>query len=244
MTPFPIERWQRELADATPLEVLRWAAQTFGERITLASALGLEAQVMTHLISENKLPIEIFTLDTGRLFGETYALMAQTESRYDMRFKIYFPDRGEVEALVNDAGTNLFRESLEKRQSCCAVRKVNPLKRALEGKDAWITGLRSEQSVTRQDLQVVSWDENHGMVKINPLLHWTEKDVWTFIHAQSVPYNALMDRGFASIGCAPCTRAIEPGEDVRAGRWWWEDPEHKECGIHVAASSIPKAIAV
>lgn len=237
MTP-QINRWQRELEGASPLEILTWAADQFGEDVTLASAMGLEAQVLTHLIAKNNLPISIFTLDTGRLFDETYALIAETEARFDIRIKMFAPRHEDVEELVNAGGTNLFRQSLESRKQCCAVRKVYPLGRALEGKQAWMAGLRRDQSVTRTDLRVVDWDEAHGLVKINPMLEWTEREVWNYIHENEVPYNLLLNRGFASIGCAPCTRAIRPGEDIRAGRWWWEEAENKECGIHLVNGKV------
>ncbi len=240
MTP-QINRWNRELEGASPLEILTWAADQFGEDVTLASAMGLEAQVLTHLIAKHDLPISVFTLDTGRLFDETYALIAETEARFGIRIKMFAPRHEDVEELVNAGGTNLFRQSLESRKQCCTVRKVYPLSRALEGKKAWMAGLRRDQSVTRNDLRVVDWDDAHGLVKINPMLEWTEREVWNYIHENDVPYNLLLNRGFASIGCAPCTRAIRPGEDIRAGRWWWEEAENKECGIHLVNGKVMRS---
>jgi len=241
MIPHNLKKWQKELAGAPAEEILAWAADQFDDEVTLASAMGPEAQVLTHIIARDSLPISVFTLDTGRLFDETYALIAQTEDRYDLRIRMYAPRRQEVEELVKEEGTNLFRLGPDQRKSCCAVRKVSPLRRALAGKRAWMTGLRREQAESRGHMQAVSWDEAHGLIKINPMIDWTERQVWTMIRDYDIPYNALVNRGFASIGCAPCTRAIKPGEDIRAGRWWWETAEQKECGLHVVNGAIVRA---
>lgn len=226
--------------------LLRWAAETFaapaetdgggadsGPRVTLASSLGVEDQVLTHMIASARLPLPVFTLDTGRMFAESYDLIERTRDELGVTIRPYFPDAGAVEQMVADEGPNLFYRSVELRKRCCHVRKVEPLRRALKGKLAWVTGLRRAQSVTRAELERIEWDEQNGLYKINPLADWSEADVWAYIRSHEVPYNALHDRGFPSIGCAPCTRAVAPGDDPRSGRWWWERPEHRECGLHV-----------
>lgn len=214
-----------------PEEVLRWAGSTFG-RLAVASSLGAEDQVLTDIALRVDPSIRIFTLDTGRLFPETYDLMQRTAAKYGFSFDVRFPDSADVEPMVREHGPNLFYEGVELRKRCCFVRKVKPLRRALAGLDAWICGLRRGQSVTRTDLAPVEWDEQNDLVKINPLVDWSEEEVWSYIRDHDVPYNELHDRGFPSIGCQPCTRAVAPGEDPRSGRWWWESPEHKECGLH------------
>ena len=198
-----------------------------------ANSLGAEDMVLTDLIVKAKLPIEIFSLDTGRLPLETYDLMAAVDKHYGLKLKVYFPQAEAVETYVRAHGINAFYESVERRKGCCYMRKVEPLKRALAGKKAWITGMRAEQAATRGNLAVREYDEGNGLEKFNPLADWSEKEVWTYIKQNAVPYNALHDKFYPSIGCAPCTRAISPGEDVRSGRWWWENPESKECGLHV-----------
>ena len=177
-------------------------------------------------------PIEIFTLDTGRLHQETYDLISEVNQNYSTQIKVYSPSSNDVENYVSEYGINDFYNSLESRKECCRVRKIEPLKRALNGKDAWITGIRSEQSITRSDTKLIDRDLTFNLDKISPLLDWTEDEVWAYIKMNDVPYNKLHDHFFPSIGCEPCTRAISMGEDVRAGRWWWENPEHKECGLH------------
>jgi len=200
--------------------------------VALASSLGAEDMVLTDLIARNALPIGIFTLDTGRLPSETYALMERVCEHYDLAIEVYYPDGRTLEGYVREHGVNAFYRSVELRQRCCAIRKTEPLSRALTGKRAWITGLRRAQGITRQDVAMEEHDAVHGLPKFNPLVDWSDADVWRYIRARRVPYNPLHDRGYPSIGCAPCTRAVEPGEDIRAGRWWWENPEHKECGLH------------
>lgn len=227
-----IRDWAIELDDAPVHRILRWADSVFGDRLALASSMGAEDQVLTDLIARHWPQVEIFTLDTGRLFPETLDLIQTTSEHYGKAIRVYAPDHESVEQMVGEHGVNLFRRSVELRKQCCAVRKVEPLLRALKGVDAWITGLRSGQAATRGAVDAVEWDAAHGKVKINPLHKWDEEQVWTYIREHRVPYNPLHDRGFPSIGCAPCTRAIRPGEDVRAGRWWWEAPEHRECGLH------------
>ena len=200
-----------------------------------ASSLGAEDQVLTDLILRAGLQdkIEIFSLDTGRLPLETYDLMAAVHKHYGLKLKVYFPQSDAVESYVRANGINAFYDSVELRKACCFARKVEPLRRALGGKKAWITGLRAQQATTRVGLPVQEFDESNGLDKFNPLTTWTEKEVWAYIRLNHVPYNALHDQFYPSIGCAPCTRAISLGEDIRAGRWWWENPESKECGLHV-----------
>jgi len=197
-----------------------------------ASSFGAEDMVLLDLIAQHAPAIGVFTLDTGRLPEETHALIDRARDRYGLAIDVYVPDATQLQAFVRANGVNAFYDSVESRQACCAIRKTEPLGRALAGKGAWITGLRRAQSVTRSDLPLEEFDAAHGLPKFNPLADWSEEDVWAYIRANAVPYNALHDGGYRSIGCAPCTRAVEPGEDVRAGRWWWENPEHKECGLH------------
>ena len=198
-----------------------------------ACSFGAEDMVVLDAIAGNARSIEVFTLDTGRLPEETQALLDTVRVNYPVTIRTYFPDGLAIQAWVEQNGPNAFYKSIAQRQQCCQIRKVEPLRRALAGKKSWITGLRREQSVARQSLEMESWDETNGLTKINPLLEWTVDDVWAYIKMHDVPYNALHDRGYPSIGCAPCTRAVNPGEDSRAGRWWWESSS-KECGLHVA----------
>ena len=200
---------------------------------TFANSLGAEDMVLTDLILGEKLDIEIFSLDTGRLPLETYDLIAEVKKHYGLALKLYYPRHDLLEAYTRANGINAFYESVELRKGCCYVRKVEPLQRALAGKKAWITGMRAQQSATRDGLPIRAFDEGNGLEKFNPLADWTEKEVWAYLHLNKVPYNALHDRFYPSIGCAPCTRSVTPGEDVRSGRWWWENPESKECGLHV-----------
>ncbi len=213
--------------------VLRRALDEFGDGLVLASSFGAEDMVLIDMLCRVTDSPRIFFLDTGRLHQETYDLIALARTRYGIGFDVYCPQTEAVERLLRTEGPNSFYDSIEDRKECCRIRKVEPLARALSTARAWITGLRRDQSVTRSDMAVIEVDETHGgIVKINPLSDWSEQDVWDYIRANDVPYNALHDKGFPSIGCAPCTRAIQPGEDLRAGRWWWESPEHKECGLH------------
>jgi phosphoadenosine phosphosulfate reductase len=228
-----LEQFRSEIGTKSSADLLRWSVNRFAAGVVLASSLGAEDQVLTHLISTEKLRIEVFTLDTGRLFQESYDLIDVVRERLQIRIQLYFPDAGAVETMVGEKGPNLFYESVENRKRCCHVRKVEPLKRALSGRSLWITGQRREQSPTRSDLEVLEWDETNGLYKLNPLADWSHEQVWDYIRSNDVPYNKLHDNGFPSIGCAPCTRAVVDGEDPRAGRWWWESPEHKECGIHL-----------
>jgi len=223
-------------------EVVKWALEKYGDKIALASSFGAEDMVLTDIILKiNSRPMlrsdspkaRIFTLDTGRLPQETYEVMEKTREKYKAKIEVYFPDTSSVEKMIEEHGPNLFYKSVDLRHLCCKVRKIEPLNRAFSGLSAWICGLRKEQAVTRAGVKKIEIDESHGgIIKINPLADWTEKDIWNYIKKKDVPYNSLHDKGYPSIGCAPCTRAIKPGEDVRAGRWWWEKPEQKECGLH------------
>ncbi|PKO46372.1 MAG: phosphoadenylyl-sulfate reductase [Betaproteobacteria bacterium HGW-Betaproteobacteria-22] len=216
------------------IALLNAAATELGAgSITFANSFGAEDMVLTDIIQRNQLNIEIFSLDTGRLPAETYDLMAKTERIYQTKLKVYFPHASHVENYVSTYGINAFYESIELRKACCFMRKVEPLQRALKGKKAWITGMRAEQSATRVNLPTREFDASNQLDKLNPLSDWTEQEVWAYIRLHEVPYNKLHDQFYPSIGCAPCTRAIAMGEDVRAGRWWWEDPTSKECGLHV-----------
>jgi phosphoadenosine phosphosulfate reductase len=217
------------IADALAVLSARFPGQ-----VTFSTSFSLEDQVITHYILSAGLPISIFTLDTGRLFAETYSVWSATNERYHTNITAYYPDRALLEPWLHTYGPNAFYESVANRKACCHIRKVEPLKRALQGHAVWITGLRAEHSPERQDHRVLEWDDANGVLKYNPVLHWDTAAVRAYVDQHDIPYNTLHDKGFVSIGCAPCTRAIRPGEDFRAGRWWWEDNTKKECGLHVA----------
>jgi phosphoadenosine phosphosulfate reductase len=227
-----IEALNQKYSQATAEELLSGFLTEFKGKIALSSSLGIEDQALTHIVCNIDKSTKIFTLDTGRLFPETYDLIHRTNHKYGIKMGIYFPEAGHVEEMVNTKGINLFFESVENRKLCCNIRKIEPLKRAFAGLEVWICGLRREQSVTRQNMQRIEWDEANRLIKLNPLIDWTEEEVRKFIKNHGIPYNPLHDKGFPSIGCQPCTRAIFPGEDIRAGRWWWENPDTKECGLH------------
>jgi phosphoadenosine phosphosulfate reductase len=228
-----LARYRDETRGMSASELLAWTLGEFGPQgVTFASSLGAEDQVVTHLIAEHAPAIPVFTLDTGRLFPETYELIEATRQRYGLTVRIYFPPADAVEEMVAEHGPNLFYESVEYRKLCCHVRKVVPLQRALAGRSAWVCGLRRAQSRTREEVLPVDWDETNGLYRIAPLASWSDSDVWEAIRAHKVPYNRLHDHGFPSIGCAPCTRAVAPGDDPRSGRWWWEQEDHRECGLH------------
>jgi phosphoadenosine phosphosulfate reductase len=214
------------------LTQLKIIANFFPEKTVFSTSLGLEDQVITHLIFAHNIPIEIFTLDTGRMFSETYETLDNTVRKYKKSIKVYFPDTLETEKLVNEKGMFSFYDSIENRKECCGIRKVKPLKRALQGHACWVTGIRAAQSANRQNMPQIEWDEANQIIKFHPLLHWSLDEIKDFIKQNFVPYNLLHDRGFPSIGCQPCTRAIQAGEDERAGRWWWEQESGKECGLH------------
>jgi phosphoadenosine phosphosulfate reductase len=200
--------------------------------VVFSTSLGWEDQVITHHIFSNQLPIEVFTLDTGRLFSETYSVLSSTLNRYKQPIKVYSPKAELLEPMLTQKGPSSFYESIENRKECCFIRKVEPLKRALKGKKIWITGLRAEQSDNRKDMPIAEWDDANQIIKVHPLINWTLVEVKEEIKKYNIPYNVLHDRGFVSIGCAPCTRAVKEGEDFRAGRWWWENKSNKECGLH------------
>lgn len=220
------------LQSRSALEVLDYMFNSFNGKVAFSTSLGVEDQVITHMLQAISKEAYIFTLDTGRLFPETYDLLDVTNKKYDLNIKVFFPDANKVQEMVNAKGINLFYESVENRQLCCFVRKLEPLKRAFEGVDAWVCGLRKGQSPTRQNMKVVEWDAKNGLIKVNPLIEWSKEQIWDYINQYRVPYNKLHDKGFPSIGCQPCTRAILPGEDIRAGRWWWENADTRECGLH------------
>lgn len=221
----------QKIEESSLPEAIRLIAELFPGKVVFSSSLGQEDQVITDAIFKNNIAVKVFTLDTGRLFNETYELLDRTTARYKKDIKVYFPDSADVEEFVTTKGINSFYESVENRKGCCYIRKVKPLNRALEGAKVWITGLRAEQSDNRHDMPMIEWSEEKQLYKFNPLIRWTYEDMMNYIEEFNVPYNRLHDKGFVSIGCAPCTRAIEPGEDARAGRWWWETSQ-KECGLH------------
>ncbi|AND64412.1 phosphoadenosine phosphosulfate reductase [Flavobacterium covae] len=214
-------------------ESLKFLSENFTGKIVFSTSFGIEDQVITHEIFTNQLKnISVFTLDTGRLFAETYALWDKTLLQYSNTIQTYYPEAPTLELYVNQNGINGFYGSVENRKACCHIRKVVPLQRALEGANLWITGLRAEQSQNRQHVPLLEWDQNFKLFKYNPLVNWSLEEVMSYLKQHTVPYNVLHDKGYVSIGCAPCTRAIKEGEDFRAGRWWWEDQSKKECGLH------------
>ncbi|GBC94850.1 Thioredoxin-dependent 5'-adenylylsulfate reductase [bacterium HR16] len=229
-----IQQLNAQYETLPPQALLQWAVEQFGNRVALACSFGAEDVVLVDMLVKITPQPRIFVLDTGRLHQETYDVMERCRQRYHIEFEVYFPQTALVEQLLRTKGANSFYLSVENRKECCHIRKVEPLGRALQGLQAWITGLRRQQAVTRANVPKIEVDDAHGAIlKLNPLADWSEQQVWDYIRAHNVPYNVLHDRGFPSIGCAPCTRAVQPGEDIRAGRWWWETPEQKECGLHV-----------
>lgn len=232
-TPEDIEKLNQQWDKVEPETMLRHFMEIYGDRIALSSSLSAEDQALTDMMLGINPQARIFSLDTGRLFPETYALLDKTNLHYGIKIEVFCPQTEALQEMVNTQGINLFYESIEKRHLCCQVRKLEPLSRAFRTLDAWVCGLRRGQSVTRNDMRRVEWDECHGLLKINPLIDWSEEQVWAYVREHRVPYNKLHDQGFPSIGCQPCTRAVKPGEDIRSGRWWWEDPQHRECGLHI-----------
>ena len=232
MDPKEIEVLNQTLSGASAQEVVGYFLRAYQGRIALSSSLSIEDQALTDMVVQADKNARIFTLDTGRLFPETYQLIDRTNLTYGIKIEVFFPDYHEVQKMVREEGINLFYNSIESRHRCCQIRKLEPLRRAFMGLDAWICGLRHEQSITRKDMRLVEWDGMHHLLKINPLINWSEQDVWDYVKKNHVPYNKLHDHGYPSIGCEPCTRAVQPGEDIRAGRWWWESPDHRECGLH------------
>lgn len=219
--------------DTDTQEVVSWVVQTWGREAALSSSLSWEDQAVTAMMCHSpREKVRVFTLDTGRLFPECYDLIERTRFTFGIDLEVFFPDYRGVQEMVAEHGVNLFFESVELRHRCCNVRKVEPLKRALKGTKVWITGLRRDQSVTRKDMQLFEFDEADGLIKFNPLIQWTEQQVIAYVKDNGIPYNKLHEKGFPSIGCQCCTRAIKEGEDIRSGRWWWENPDHRECGLH------------
>ncbi|GAB3270210.1 phosphoadenylyl-sulfate reductase [Larkinella harenae] len=229
---YTIESLSELLAGKSEVESLRTLAELFPGQVVFSSSFGYEDQAITDMILANNIPIRIFSLDTGRMFGETYQVWQKTNSRYDTKIEAYYPKSEPLEKMLNAKGPFSFYESIENRKECCFIRKVEPLNRALAGNKIWITGIRAEQSQNRLGMTQLENDEAHQLFKFHPLMNWTFDEVKDYVRKNNVPYNPLHDRGFVSIGCQPCTRAIQEGEDFRAGRWWWEDNSKKECGLH------------
>lgn len=227
-----IDDWNLKFGNGSAEELLSFFLKEYRGAIALSSSLSVEDQLLTEMVVNIDPNTRIFTLDTGRLFPETYDLIDRTSKKYKKSIEVFFPDPVDVEPMVRDKGMNLFYSSIENRKLCCNLRKLKPLARAMKGLEVWITGLRREQSVTRVDMQMIEWDENNNLLKLNPLINWTEDEVWKRVKERNIPYNPLHKKGFVSIGCQPCTRAVLPGEDPRAGRWWWENPDTRECGLH------------
>ena len=223
---------RQDCSNASAQELLRYFLDRFTPRIALASSMAAEDQVLTDMIIAINPETPIFTIDTGRLPQETYDVIEATRKRYGISVRMLFPDYQQVEAVSEQHGPNSFYQSVDLRRQCCRVRKVEPLRRALAELEVWICGLRKEQSVTRDTLRHIQWDGQFGLIKLSPLADWTTGQLWDYIRENDVPYNKLHDKGYTSIGCGPCTRPVKTGEDIRAGRWWWEEPEHKECGLH------------
>ena len=227
-----IEELNIEFQNSKPEKILEYFITKYGQEAALSSSLGAEDQVLTDMMFKIDKTANVFTLDTGRLNPETYNVMDETNLKYNVKLNVFFPNNKDVEKLYETQGINGHFESIQNRKTCCSVRKMEPLKRALKPLKVWITGLRAAQSVTRTDMPIVEFDRNFNVIKVNPLINWNENDVWKYIKENNVPYNKLHDQGFPSIGCALCTRPVKEGEDIRSGRWWWENPEHKECGLH------------
>ena len=231
-----VENIKWETAGLGPVEALQKLANLYPGEIVFSSSFGWEDQVITHLIFANNIPIKVFTLETGRLFPETYYVWNRTLEVYQKPIHAYYPQTDALQNMVNEKGPNSFYESIENRKQCCHIRKIEPLKRALQGNEIWVTGIRAEQSPNREDMHDLEWDEGNQLIKFHPIFEWSLDDVKQYIKENNIVYNTLHDRGFPSIGCAPCTRAVEPGEDFRAGRWWWEDQSKKECGLHFTSA--------
>ena len=242
-----VEKMKATINKKTPEEMLSWAIETFtAEKIALASSMGAEDQVLTDMLCKQKAfggstkCTCIFTLDTGRLPQETYDVIAETNKKYGIRIEMLFPNTEDIQKMETSKGPNLFYESIENRKECCRMRKIVPLQKKLKTLEVWICGLRKDQAVTRASVEKFEWDKDNGIIKLNPLAEWTTAQVWDYLKTNKVPYNKLHDNGYPSIGCAPCTRAVQAGEYIRAGRWWWESPESKECGLHVKDGKLVK----
>lgn len=232
-----VKQLNEEFKNSSTLEVLEFLLRETKQRVALSSSFGAEDQVLTDMMLRIDQRASVFTLDTGRLPDETYSVMHETNLKYQTKVKVFFPKATDIEELYKRQGVNGFYDSIENRKSCCHVRKIAPLKRALKNIDFWVTGLRSAQSVTRENMNLFEFDETNNVIKVSPLKDWSEQDVWAYIKSYRVPYNKLHKLGFPSIGCAPCTRPVKEGGDIRSGRWWWENPEHKECGLHLKKSA-------
>ena len=234
------QQLKADLVDSDPQTAIKTALTTFANKVVIASSLGLEDQVITHMALEisnaNQLQCRIFVIDTGRLHDETLNVLTRTQTQYQFKYEVLYPDAPAVDALVQKKGAYSFYESIENRRECCMIRKVHPLHSILKTADAWITGQRQEQSETRDHLDMVEWDDANQKIKFNPLVKWSTQQVWNYINANDVPVNALHQQGYPSIGCEPCTRAVKPGESLRSGRWWWESSDQKECGLHPSSS--------
>lgn len=237
-----LNHWLREmeinkikelLSGKQGVELLQAITEHYPNQVVFSTSFGIEDQIITDWIGKSKVNIDVFTLDTGRLFKETYSLWSRTVERYALKINTYYPNTEQIQEFVSQKGPNAFYESVENRKSCCYIRKIEPLQRALRGAKIWITGIRAEQSANRHDMDYIEYDEVNDIIKIHPLFDWTFEMVNNYIKSERIPYNVLHDKGFPSIGCAPCTRAVQEGEDFRAGRWWWEDQSKKECGLHV-----------
>ncbi|MFC5284936.1 phosphoadenylyl-sulfate reductase [Pedobacter alpinus] len=231
-----IEEIKQAIKSLSPQEVLAYLAHKFEGEIIFSTSFGWEDQVISDMIFSQNLPIKVFTLETGRLFTETYYTWNRTLEKYGKEIHAFYPDKEKLEAMVTKKGPSSFYESVENRKECCGIRKVEPLNRALLGNKIWITGIRADQSANREDMDWVEWDEAHQLVKVHPIFNFSLDDVKAFVKEKNVPYNPLHDKGFPSIGCQPCTRAVQAGEDFRAGRWWWEEASKKECGLHETGS--------
>jgi phosphoadenosine phosphosulfate reductase len=229
-----------KILNATPVETLQAIAAAYPGKVVFSTSFGWEDQVISDMIFRNNIPIKVFTLETGRLFTETYYVWNRTLEMYQKPILAYYPDQQSLEEMVSTKGPNSFYESVENRKQCCGIRKLEPLRRALSGNDVWITGIRAEQSLNRHDMSAIEWDEQNNLIKYHPIFSWSLEEVKTYIKEHNIPYNPLHDRGFPSIGCAPCTRAVQPGEDFRAGRWWWEDSSKRECGLHTHNEVVEK----
>ena len=227
-----IDNLALQIKGKDPVEVLQYFAAQYPGLVTFSTSFGWEDQVVTDLIFKNNIPIEVFTLETGRLFPETYYVWNRTLEIYKQPIKAYLPQTESLQQLLQEKGPNSFYESVENRKNCCQIRKIEPLKRALQGKKIWVTGIRAEQSANRLDMSNLEWDEQNQLLKYHPIFDWSLNEVKAYVKEHNIVYNTLHDRGFPSIGCAPCTRAVAEGEDFRAGRWWWEDQSKKECGLH------------
>ncbi len=228
-----IEQLVKQIQALPIVEQIKYLCDLYPGKVVFSTSFQYEDQIITDFIFRNNLPVEVFTIDTGRLFEETYKTFNNTIKYYKKTIKVYFPDYKDIEKYVSTKGPNAFYESVENRKECCRIRKVLPLERALKNKKVWITGLRSGQAATRKHVPLLEWDSKHKIIKFNPLHNWSLEEVKNYVYKNAIPYNILHDKGYPSIGCAPCTRPIKPGEDIRAGRWWWENNSKKECGLHI-----------